>query len=546
MRSVNWSAQLHSNELANENLGDFRNPSAMNPSIGDIIDGKYRIVSLLGEGGMGAVYEGENLRIHRKVAIKVLHAHVAASPDAVQRFEREAQAAGRIGSEHIVEVLDLGEFPDGDRYMVMEFLEGQALNERILTRGKMTPQNVCRITMQLLEGLDAAHVVGIVHRDLKPDNVFLLSNKRGEADFVKVLDFGISKFNTIGGEFSMTRTGAVMGTPYYLSPEQAKGDRRVDARSDLYAVGVIMWEACAGKVPFDAETFNELLFKIVLEPMPPLTQAVPEVDPEFAAIVEKAMSRDPERRFQSAREMQHALRIWFDQHPASPTAQGSLTTSHALPSGRASPTATASPEQFIEAASAAPRTETMGTPVVAATSTGSNWTTPTVSPHRSTHKLVLSAIAIGVFGVLAGYYVVSSQGATAEQKASARAAQQAAAQTLEHQRAAELAALEAEKATADADQTIAETEQAAAQDAHVASQVARALERPEAPREASPAKQNQTPTPRPSVRQRAMGTGSPASKKESSPARAQTADSPPPPSPALPPRPKGRKIRTEL
>jgi serine/threonine protein kinase len=190
----------------------------MSLQAGEIIDGKYRIVRLLGEGGMGAVYEGENTRIHRKVAIKVLHAAVAAKADVVQRFEREAQAAGRIGSEHIVEVLDLGNLPTGDRFMVMEFLEGESLGDRIKRRKRMPANEVARIIHELLEGLAAAHAQSIIHRDLKPDNVYLLAQKGGQRDFVKVLDFGVSKFSALDADMSMTKTGAVMGTPFYMSP----------------------------------------------------------------------------------------------------------------------------------------------------------------------------------------------------------------------------------------------------------------------------------------------------------------------------------------
>jgi len=290
----------------------------MGLQLGDIIDDKYRIVRLLGEGGMGAVYEGENTRIHRRVAIKVLHSNVANSDDAVQRFEREAQAAGRIGSEHIVEVLDLGDLASGDRYMVMEYLEGESLNDRIASEGRLSPQTTASIVIDTLTGLRAAHEAGIIHRDLKPDNLFLLSDRGGKKDFVKIVDFGISKFSAMGGEFSMTRTGAVMGTPFYLSPEQAKGDRNLDKRADLYAVGVILYEAVAGKVPFDGETFNELLFKIVLEPIPPLSSVVPDIDPHFAAIVEKSMARDPNQRFQTADEMILALRAWLAGQPLAP------------------------------------------------------------------------------------------------------------------------------------------------------------------------------------------------------------------------------------
>src|SRR5262245_17344427 len=282
----------------------------LNP--GDIIDGKYRIVRLIGEGGMGAVYEGENTRIHRRVAIKVLHAGVAEQGEAVARFEREAQAAGRIGSEHIVEVLDLGTLPNGDRYLVMEYLDGEGLGGRIKTRGRMSAQELAPIAHQLMEGLGAAHGAGIIHRDLKTDNVFLLRSRGGKADFVKLLDFGISKFSQLSGDsgFSMTRTGAVMGTPYYMAPEQAKGSRELDHRVDIYATGVILYEALTGQVPFNADTFNELLFKIVLEEPRPLEQIDPTIDAGFAAIVAKAMAREPALRFQSANEMQNALAMW--------------------------------------------------------------------------------------------------------------------------------------------------------------------------------------------------------------------------------------------
>ncbi len=274
---------------------------------GQIIDGKYRIVRTLGVGGMGEVYEGENTRIHRKVAIKVLHAEVAQKADIVQRFEREAQAAGRIGSEHIVEVLDLGSLPGGERYLVMEFLDGEPLTSRIKLRGRLPPQDIAYLLRQLLEGLGAAHQAGIVHRDLKPDNVYVV--KRGGYDFVKILDFGVSKFTSSNEELSMTKTGAVMGTPYYMSPEQARG-QPIDHRSDLYAIGVVAYQAATGRVPFDAETFNELLFKIALETPEPIERVVPGIDVGFASIVRKAMERDQNHRFQSAREFAHALDTW--------------------------------------------------------------------------------------------------------------------------------------------------------------------------------------------------------------------------------------------
>src|SRR6187402_208690 len=268
--------------------------------VGQLIESKYRIVRLIGEGGMGAVYEGENVRISRRVAIKVLHGGLTANAEVVQRFEREAQAAGRIGNDHILEVLDLGSFPNGDHFIVMEFLEGQPLAGRIKDSTRLSPIEIATLIRQVLVGLGAAHTAGIVHRDLKPDNIFILKEKAGRRDFVKIIDFGISKFQPLSGDgMKMTRTGAVMGTPYYMSPEQASGSSDADQRSDFYSVGVMMYEAITGRVPFDAGTFNQLMFKIVLEEVPPPETIVPDLDPAFSSIIARSMTRDLLQRFQT-------------------------------------------------------------------------------------------------------------------------------------------------------------------------------------------------------------------------------------------------------
>ncbi len=283
----------------------------LNP--GDIVDGKYRVVRLIGEGGMGAVFEGENTAISRRVAIKVLHAHAALQEDTVMRFKREARAAGKIGNDHILEILDLGELPEGAHYMVMEFLDGEALSARI-ERGPLPPAEMVEIASQLLEGLAAAHQAGIIHRDLKPDNIFILKEKAGRTDFVKIIDFGISKFHhgVEDGEMHMTQTGTLMGTPFYMSPEQAKGSMELDHRVDIYAVGVILYECLSGRVPYDANNFNELILKLAFQPAPPITNFVPDIDPKLAEIVHKALAHNRDERYNSCEALQADLKGWVE------------------------------------------------------------------------------------------------------------------------------------------------------------------------------------------------------------------------------------------
>ncbi len=267
---------------------------------GMTIDNKYRIEDMIGRGGMGVVYRAEHTGLRRKVAIKVLLRGHGSGSDAKKRFEREAQAAGRLGHPNIVQVFDLGSLADGSPYIVMEFLEGEPLSSRLAIEGGLPIAEACEILMEVLSALEAAHEGGIVHRDLKPDNVFLATNGA-----VKLVDFGISKHSD--ETMSLTRTGAVVGTPYYLAPEQARGERSIDARVDLWAAGVLAFECLTGLLPFAADNYNALLAKILTGRPTPPAQIRPSISPQLEAVVMKALAFDPDDRFQSAAEMREAV-----------------------------------------------------------------------------------------------------------------------------------------------------------------------------------------------------------------------------------------------
>src|SRR5450432_2896923 len=489
-------------------------------STGEIVDGKYRIIRLIGEGGMGAVYEGENTRIHRRVAIKVLHAGVAETAEAVQRFEREAQAAGRIGSEHIVDVLDLGNLPTGDRYMVMEFMDGDSLSGRIQKKGRITPVDLYPIAHQLLAALHAAHTAGIIHRDLKPDNVYLLKARSGVADFVKLLDFGISKFNQLSGDsgFSMTRTGAVMGTPYYMAPEQAKGAKDMDHRVDLYATGVILYESVTGQVPFNADTFNELLFKIVLEEPRPIEQLVPEIDANFAAIINKAMARDPSTRFQSAKDFQLALEQWANG------AGAELANGLKLPAAKPSGDSTGGFQRQTAQAQA----PLLGTGTPGSWSNTGGVAAPLESQQKKSKAglfAALGAVAViavvgAVVGMRAGKADSSAQAVGPDRIADEKAKEESLAAAAKAQQAeADLKAEEARKAADDK-----KSADAKAADANKVVVAPSVVELPKA---------------KPAVAPQARAAARPPAVAAKEPPKATPAVAPPPP-----PATTGRKIRT--
>jgi serine/threonine-protein kinase len=279
-------------------------------SPGALVAERYRVVSFLGEGGMGAVYRVEHQHMRKAFALKVLHRAFLSRPEIVARFEREARAAGSIDHPNVAAATDFGQLPDGSFFLILEFVGGRSLRHEI-AGGALEPDRARRIVSGIVAGVGAAHAKGIVHRDLKPDNVMLVDHD-GDPDFVKVLDFGIAKVEPLaptgagGVATPLTQMGAVIGTLEYMSPEQALGNP-VDARSDLYSIGVIFYELLSGQCPFDGDAVG-LLKQHVLGDVPALpTDVAAKLDPRIARIVYKLLAKQPAERFATAAEVGVAL-----------------------------------------------------------------------------------------------------------------------------------------------------------------------------------------------------------------------------------------------
>ena len=287
-------------------LVDASSPAARSLSVGDVVDGKYRVERLLGRGGMGAVYAATHLDLEQEVALKVLLPELARDGIAVERFLREARAAVQLRSEHVARVLDVGRTGDGVPYMVIEYLEGSDLGVVLEHRGALSVSEATDFVLQACEAIAEAHALGIVHRDIKPQNLFV-TRGIGGAPLVKVLDFGISK-SMRGTLSALTRVDGMIGSPAYMAPEQLRSSRDVDARSDVWSLGVVLQELVTGRMPFEGEAIPELTLKIAGDAPRPARLDRPDLPDDFVAILGRCLQKDPSARFASVADLEDALR----------------------------------------------------------------------------------------------------------------------------------------------------------------------------------------------------------------------------------------------
>jgi serine/threonine-protein kinase len=275
---------------------------------GTVIGGKYRIDVLIGRGGMGSVWSGVHLGLGQRVAIKLIAKRFASSREARARFDLEAKAVAQLRSRFVVQVYDNGETTDGTPYIVMELLEGESLDHRIESRGPIPLDQTVRIVSQVGRALTRAHALGIVHRDLKPENIFLTRSDDDDGEIAKVLDFGIAKIkNPDAPSDSATRTGAVLGTPLFMSPEQARGLKSVDHRTDLYSLGMVTYMMLTGQSAFSGESFGDILVAICTQPLPSLHQVAPGLPPGLDAWLKRACAREAGDRHKSIDELLDGL-----------------------------------------------------------------------------------------------------------------------------------------------------------------------------------------------------------------------------------------------
>jgi serine/threonine-protein kinase len=408
---------------------------------GRVLDGKYEVGSLIAEGGMGVVYEGRHLTLGQKLAIKFLMRDMVKSPALLARFQNEARMAASLGHRNIVEVIDMGSTNEKIPFIVMEFLEGHDLANVLMTRTRLPIPLAVDFTIQILGALRAVHQKGIIHRDLKPENVFIVEEAGGEFT-IKIVDFGVSRLGKVGARKGMrlTQTGSVFGTPRYMAPEQARGDREIDHRVDLYACGVLLYEMLTGAVPFDREEYNTLIIAITTEDPVHVSSHGIKIPAGLDDVVMKALVKDPDERFADVEEFMQALAPYRSDQ------LGSMEISVSIPSPPGEdPADGPSPSSIQEAVTITPgsrRERDPGDPATGPSSTSStsrsrdtDRTAPgwegmsgaRAKPHRSRALWTVLAVCLVVVaaggGAVAAFFM-KERAARSEQPAEERASEE--------------------------------------------------------------------------------------------------------------------------
>jgi serine/threonine-protein kinase len=286
------------------------NPDESNQVVGSVVAGRYRLTRLIGEGGMGAVYEAEHVEIGKRVAIKLVHSIHARHAEIAARFRREARSASAIESDHIVQVFDAGNDPELGLFMVMELLRGEDLGTLLARTGRLDQETACSVVLQAASALEKAHAASIVHRDLKPANIFLVQREDYTA-MVKLVDFGIAKIvrdETAAGGSGLTRMGSAIGTPNYMSPEQAQGLHTLDHRTDIYSLGAVLYEMVVGEPPYpEMPTYEQTILQILMRPVPRASALVPRLSPALDQLIDDMMKADPAQRVGRMREVRERI-----------------------------------------------------------------------------------------------------------------------------------------------------------------------------------------------------------------------------------------------
>jgi len=298
-----------------------------------VVASKYALEYMIGQGGMGTVWAAKHTSLGQRAAVKFISIAHIESQDALRRFDAEAKAAATIRSRNVVQVYDNGELEDGTPYMVMEYLEGESLHSRVERDGSIDAAEALRIVRHVGKALSVAHGMGIIHRDVKPENVFLATSPDDNEYTAKVLDFGVAKFMQRGPAQARTRTGTIVGTPLYMSPEQVRGLKTIDHRTDVYSLGALTFTMLTGTVVFDGKTFGDLLFQICTEPLPKMTEVAPWLPAAVDGWFEKACARSPDDRFQTVQDMVEALAdaVGMSVRATMPDTDGLSTSGTELP-----------------------------------------------------------------------------------------------------------------------------------------------------------------------------------------------------------------------